>query len=734
MTPPPPTAAPTADDFADIAWDAPRGARDGLADSAVRQGTLGDFSASSDLALCLLPLLEALGDESTPRAVAEALPHFANDLDLTDMLNVMANLGWESRSLPLHMATLDPRLTPGLLLPKGNHPAVVILGRVGDRVRLYDPAVRDVVERPASALRGHYHVFKRGLNAEGAKQETGYFRRLLTRFRPLILRTLGATLASNIIILSTPLFIMSLYDKVIPNAALDTLAIMLLGVAMALAGDWILKALRAHMIAHLGGRLDYILGRAVFQRVLSLPPAFTEMANISSQVARLKDFETIREFFTGPVAAVLFELPFATIFLVMMAILGGPIVLVPAGAMILFLIIAMLIQPVMKHQVAQAARAGSKRHEFLVEIFSKVRDIKDTGSEAIWRERFRELSAAAVMANQASTRTTAIMGALSQSLIVLTGLATLGWGVLRALEGQMTIGALIASMIMVWWVLKPLGVVFSAMTQMERVRDSIAQIDRLMQVAPEWQEGAGTVPARRMTGKITLNQVSLRYLADQDPAVAGLSLQVEPGEIIAIAGPNGSGKSTILKMVLGMYRPQAGTVRIDDVDIRQMDPLALRQAVAYVPQSCEIFFGTIAQNLRLAQPEASDRELRWACSEAGLLEDIEALPQGFDTRVGDGRTGALPSHFLQRLSLARAYVKRAPITLFDEPANGLDFTGDQQFMKVLQRMRGHSTVLLVSHRPSHLKLADRVAILQQGQLRMVGPPHQVLGRLPPGMF
>ncbi len=734
MTPPPTAAAPTADDFSDIAWGAPRVAKDGLEGGAARQGMLGGFNAHSDLARCLLPLLDALGDTSPPRAVAESLPHFADDLDLTDMLNVMANLGWESRSLKLRVGVLDPRLTPGLLLPEDGGPAVVVLGRTNGTVRIYDPAVRDTVERPSTDFHGLYYVFHRTERSEGGKQDMGYFRRLLTRFRPLILRTLGATLASNIIILATPLFIMSLYDKVIPNAALDTLAIMLLGVIVALAGDWALKSLRARMIAHLGGRLDYILGRAVFQRVLSLPPAFTEMANISSQVARLKDFETIREFFTGPVAAVMFELPFATIFLIMMAILGGPIVVVPAGAMILFLIIAMIMRPVMKRQVAEAARAGSKRHEFLVEIFSKVRDIKDTGSEAIWRERYRELSAAAVIAGQASTRTTAIMGALSQSLIVLTGLGTLGFGVMQALNGHMTVGALIASMIMVWWVLKPLGVVFSAMTQVERVRDSIAQIDRLMQVAPEWQEGAGTVLTRRMAGKVTLNQVSLRYLADQDPAVAGLTLQVEPGEILAIAGPNGSGKSTILKMILGMYRPQAGTVRIDDVDIRQMDPLALRQAVAYVPQTCEIFFGTIAQNLRLAQPEASDRELHWACSEAGLLDDILAMPRGFDTRVGDGRTGALPSHFLQRLSLARAFLKRAPITLFDEPANGLDFTGDQQFMKVLQRMRGHSTVFLVSHRPSHLKLADRVAILQQGQLRMVGPPDQVLGRLPPGMF
>jgi ATP-binding cassette subfamily C protein/ATP-binding cassette subfamily C protein LapB len=723
----------TAAEAADIGWGIAQASDDDLTLERVHEGSLGGFKASSDIALCLLPLLRALNAEASPRAIAEALPHFANDLDLTDMLNVMANLGWESRSLGLRLGTLDPRLTPGLLLTEGG-PAMVVLGRDGAMARVYDPARRAEVDIPAAGVHGRYYVFRDTERTEGARQEKGYFGRLVNRFRALILRTLGATLASNLVMLSTPLFIMSLYDKVIPNGALDTLAIMLLGIVVALAGDWTLKALRAKMIAHLGGRLDYILGRAVFQRVLSLPPAFTEMANISSQVSRLKDFETIREFFTGPVAAVLFELPFASIFLLMMAILGGPIVFAPAGAMVLFFVIALIMRPHLKRQVAASARTGSRRHEFLVEIFSKVRDIKDTGTEALWRERFRELSAEAVMTSQAATRTTAILGVLSQGLIVAAGLTTLGWGVLRVLDGNMTVGALIASMIMVWWVLKPLGVVFSALTQVARVRDSVGQIDRLMQVAPEWQEGNTTPLGKRFAGKLTLAQVSLRYLADQDPAIAGLTLQVEPGEVVAFAGPNGCGKTTILKMVMGMYRPQAGTVRIDDVDIRQIDPLALRQAIAYVPQQCEMFFGTIAQNLRLAHPAATDRELRWACEEAGLLADIEALPRGFETRVGDGHTGSLPSHFMQRLSLARAYLKRAPITLFDEPANGLDFTGDQQFMKVLQRMRGHSTVLLVSHRPSHLKLADRVAILQQGQLRMLGAPEQVLGRLPPGMF
>lgn len=725
-------AAPTAEDFGDVAWGTVP-VSETLTRERALSGSLGGFSATSDLARCLLPLLSALNAGATPREVAESLPHFADDLDLTDFLNVMANLGYESRSLRLSLHELDPRLTPVLFLPEDGN-AMVVTERTGDTVKAFDPAVRDFVTLPALRMKGHVHVFTKSTQREGERSSGGYFASILRRFRPLIFRALGATLAGNVIILVTPLFIMNVYDKVIPTGALDTLAMMLVGVAVALAGDYALKILRGRMVAHLGGRLDYILGRAVFQRVLSLPAAFTEMANISSQVARLKDFETVREFFTGPIVTVLFELPFAFVFLILLAILGGPLVVVPLGSMVLFILVAFLVRPHMRRLVSEAARAGSRRHEFLVEVFTKFRDIKDTGTEEVWTQRFQDLSAEAALKGHAAARLGAVMGVVSQSLIVLTGLTTLGWGVLGTLDGSISVGGLIAAMIIVWWVLKPLGVVFSALTQVERVRDSVAQIDRLMQVPTERQEGAASVPPKRFKGKVGLSQVSIRYLADQDPALAGVNLEVQPGEIVALVGPNGSGKTTILKLLLGMYRPQAGTVRIDDVDIRQIDPLALRHGIAYVPQQCELFFGTIAQNLRLAHPTATDQELAWACGEAGLLDEIRELPRGFETRIGDGRTGSLPSHFLQRISLARAYLKRAPITLFDEPASGLDFVGDQQFMKVLERMRGHSTVLLVTHRPSHLRLADKVVVMVQGQVRMAGKPDEVLSRLPPGMF
>ncbi|SOD98702.1 peptidase domain-containing ABC transporter [Caenispirillum bisanense] len=721
-------------------WGRPR-EQAALSHEQIVSGRLGGFKAVTDLAHCLLPLLEALGWDGDPRQVSEALPHFADQLDLTDFLNVMANLGWSSRSLRVSLRGMDPRLAPCLFLPdRGLAKVVVRVDETG--MTLFDPQSQDYVTQARPRGRGRLYVFHRdeddvaaGTASRQAPSET-FVSDMVRRFRPLVIRALLVSLLANVLALGVPLFTMTVYDKVIATGSMELLTSMLIGVAIALLGDYLLRALRAHMIAYIGARLDHILGNAVFQRLIGLPPAYTEMANINSQVARLKDFEVVREFFTGPLATVIFEIPFALVFLLVMALLGGPLAFVPMAGVAAFVIAGLLLRPRMRAAVAEAGRASSRRQEFLVESFSRLRDIGGTGARSVWRDRYRAISADAAIKGFKSAQSSAFAAGLSQAIIVCTGIATLGWGVTRVLDGAMTVGGLIASMMLVWWVLRPLQAGFSTLSQIERMRDSVVQINRLMRLAPERREGvsAQTAARKAWTGRVTFSNVSMRYVADNDPALFGVNLQVEPGEIVGIVGPNGSGKSTILKLVLGMYRPQAGGVRLDTIDIRQIDPVELRRNIAYVPQHCELFFGTIGQNLRLADPTATDEDLRWACTEAGCLEEIEAMERGFDTRIGDGRTAHLASNLRQRLSLARAYLKRAPVMLFDEPANGLDFVGDQQFMKVLERIRGHATVFLVTHRPSHLRLCDKVIVMHQGQIRMMGPAKQVLDRLPAGIF
>ena len=209
----------------------------------------------------------------------------------------------------------------------------------------------------------------------------------------------------------------------------------------------------------------------------------------------------------------------------------------------------------------------------------------------------------------------------------------------------------------------------------------------------------------------------------------GVELAVKPGEIVAITGPSSSGKSTLLKLVAGLYQPQAGAVLIEGMDIRQLDLGELRDSVAFLPQTCNLFHGTIAQNLRLANPTASDEDLSRAVLDAGLMGDILALPDGLETRITDQLQSQLPSGFKQRLMLARAFVKQVSIYLLDEPGANLDEEGDAALMRKLQDLRGRATVILTTHRPSHMRLADRVAYLRGGRLLGAGPPDEMLPKI-----
>lgn len=698
---------------------------------------LGGFKAESDLALCLIPLLSALGWRGDSRTVAEALPHFSDDLDLTDLRNVMAHLNYASRTMRLRLGEVDDRLLPCLFLVD-HGPAYVLLSRSEKGLRAFNAETADYETVHRLEDPGELVVFSPAEDIEETALRPGqmrsWVRDSLIRFRPLFWQLFAMTLVLNIIALAAPLFVMAVYDRVLSTGSISTLEYLLLGVLIALVGDAMLRSVRARVIAYVGARLDHMSGNAVFQRLMMLPLTQTERAAIGAQIARLKDFDSVREFFTGPLAMVFLEMPFALLHISVIAYLGGSVALVPVAAVGLYALLAMVLIPLVREKVAAASRAESRRQEFLVEALAKMRAIKVTAAETVWRERYRTLAATAAMANYKSGTITAITGALSQGVVMTAGVATLAVGVVKVVDLSMSVGGLIASMMLVWRILAPLQTSFMALTQIEQIRASVRQIDGLMGMKLESPPHVARRGSRQYKGRITFSRVSLRYAADADPALVGVSFEVQPGEVVALVGPNGCGKSTALKLIGGLYQPQAGNVRIDGIDIRQLDPVQLRQSVAYVPQQVSLYFGTIAQNLRLAQPTASDEELREALRLANILDEVDALPEGLETRIGDGRSEALSASFAQGLSLARAYVKKAPIILFDEPVNGLDFDGDRAFLRAVETLRGHATVLIVTHRPSHLKQVDKIVMLDRGYVRMAGPRDQVLDKIPEGFL
>ncbi len=703
------------------------------------QGQLASLRLATDLSNCLMPLLTALNWRGDPRHVAESVPHFIDSLDITSFRNIMATLHFQSRPVPLSLSRIDPRLFPCLFLPpKGD--ALILLGQDGDRIVAFDGGQGGEVRIPRAKDKGLAYFFSRIEEDElaPAQAKVGWFKAVNERFRALFYQTLGITFVLNILALVTPLFVMAVYDKVVATGSLVTLAYFAVGVSIAIGCDLILRGIRTRILAFIGARLDNIVGIAIFHKILFLPPAFTERATIGAQVARIKDFETVRDFFTGPMALVLFELPFVLIFIITIAAVAGPVAFVPMIMIACYVILGMVIMPLLRGSVSQAARASSKKQELLVETLGGMRAVKYTGAEETWMERFRDLSATASLNSFYTSQFSSLLQTMSHVLMISAGIGTIVFGVFRVLAGDMTVGGLVASMILVWRVLAPLQTGFVSMTRLTQVKSSITQINNLMNIRAERDQHSIVNPIRRMEGFVTFARVSIRYSPEADPALVGVSFEAQPGEIVAVVGGNGSGKSTVLKLMIGMYQPQAGSIRIDNMDIRQMDVIELRHSCAYVPQAIQFFYGTIAQNLRLSHPTATMEDLYVACDKAAVLEDVLELQQGsgkwqrkgLEVRIGDSGGGQMPTSLLQRLNLARGYLKKAPIMLLDEPGNGLDFAGDQAFMKTMDNMRGETTVLMVTHRPSHLKIADKILWLEYGNVRAYGPAAEVIKQMP----
>ena len=470
-----------------------------------------------------------------------------------------------------------------------------------------------------------------------------------------------------------------------------------------------------------------MVGTATFQQVMFLPALQTENAPLGTQIARLKEFEVVRDFFTGPLAEALLDIPFAVIFIIIIAILGGPIAIIPIAVAALYVALAMIAAPLNRRLTSKSGTARSTHQRFLVEAMANLRNVKLLSAQDLWLDRHRKLSAETAEADFKISMLNHTIQAFSTILMISAGVGLISFGAIRVIDGTMSSGALIATMILGWRALSPLQSGLTALNRAEQIRMALSQINRLMRLPVERMPG-DVPPLRYIGGGVTFSLVSFRYTPETDPALFGVSFDAKPGEVVAISGHNGCGASTVLKLAAGIHKPQAGAVLIDGVDIRQLDAIDLRQQVGFAPQTAEFFHGTIAQNLLLAMPTATKTDMAEACRTAHLYDEIMALPNQFETRLTDAVLSELPSGFKRKLALARAYIRKAPILLLDEPAQALDADADEALMNVIRNARGKTTVLMTTHRPSHMRLADRLILLNGGRVAFDGPPGDFLDR------
>ncbi|MBF0191190.1 MAG: ATP-binding cassette domain-containing protein [Magnetococcales bacterium] len=677
---------------------------------------------------CLRGLLEGLQWRGTGRQLAESLPHLLDQLDLTGLCNIMANLNFKHKMDRGRVQNIDARLAPFLFAFDSGRMVVVLEKYKQSRMKILDGESGETIE---TELRGHGTAFFFSSQQETVTLPQSWVRSQLSLFRSLVWNLMGITIIGNIMASSMPIYVMVVYDRVIPTGSISTGVVMLAGTILALMIDGALRVHRLHLLAYIGTKLERALSSVILNQILGLPSNLTEQVSAGNQVSRIRSLEVVREILTGPLAMLLYDIPTTLLFLIVLSFISPKVIGLMVLLIVAMVVVAVALMPVIQRRSALASQYSSQLQAFLTEALSRIQTIQSTHSEEIWFDRFRELSGKATLASFKLAMISNHMTTLARLLTMLAGVAVMNDTARTVVASDVqNTGAVIASMLITWRILSPLQTFFLGINKIVGISNSVNQLDRLMELKVERGYGQVHTARKDFKGEIAFARVSFRYTNDAEPALVGVSFRVPPGSVVAVIGSNGSGKSTLIKLILGLYDPQAGSVLIDNNDIRQINALQLRHAIGYLPQQCDVFFGTVAQNLRLVRPEASDAELHAAAARAGLLEEILQMPSGFDTRLQDSRSDQLSAGFKQRLSLARALLKNCSIMLFDEPANNMDAKSEALFRQAVEEMRGKTTVFIVTHRPSHLKMADFVLYLDRGYLRAAAPPGEVEKLLP----
>lgn len=697
-----------------------------------------NFHQNGPWEVCLCALILTLEPNCKVPRILEALPFEARPLDEVDVLNAMANLGYYCRTAGSKPEDIDHRLLPALFIPSKGTPSIV-LGRTKDgQLQFFDPISKLVGDMPTGfASDGRIWFMQRydenrKATSKFMRKGSGHswFRALLGRFKGTFVQVASVCLILNVIALSTPLFIMLVYDRVIAAGSLNTLPMLALGAFLAVLFEWRLRAIRSTGLSWLAGRLDNVVGNRIFAHLIGLSPDLIEKASVAAQIARIKTFESVRDFFSGSVFLSLLEAPFIFISIAAVALFAGPLVFVPLIMVLAYLTLFVMIRQRVKNAIRLAAKASSVRQQFAIETFEKLSGIRSLGMEKKWQEKFRHLSGREMMVHFQLGWLGAMAETFAHGLTIISAVATIGFGVHLIWAGDVGPGALVASMILVWRILMPFYSLCTMVPRLEQLRNSIIQVNDLMDVETESEIAEGYSRLPTLKGAVSFHNVGFRYDDEADDILSGLSFDARPGDLVAVTGGNGAGKATVLKLIKSLHTASSGVVRIDGFDIRQLDAPHLRRQIAYVPKSPQFFRSTLIENMRLSNPLASDEEVIKALELADAYADVAALPEGIHTLIGSHGSVKLTSNLATRLSLARAYLHPAAILLIDElPNTLLSGKPGKNLKEYLARAKGKRTVIICTYREDFMRLADTIIWLRGLEPPVTGKRDDILGHL-----
>lgn len=598
---------------------------------------------------------------------------------------------------------------------------VMVQEAMDRRMRVLDRAAFE------AAWSGRLVLLARRARVPGAGAQFGlrWFVPALLKYRRLLSEVVVASFFLNCLALATPLFFQVIVDKVLVHRGLTTLDVLMVALVAVALFEALLGALRTYVFSHTTNRIDVELGARLFDHLLGLPVGYFEARRTGHSVARVRELETIRDFITGSGLTLAIDLFFTVVFFAVMWLFSPLLTLIALGSLPFYVAVAAVATPLLRRRLEEKFERGAANQAFLVETVTGVETVKALAVEPQAQRRWEEQLAAYVGASFRASNLGNVASQIVQGISRVTMALTLYFGALAAIDGELTVGQLVAFNMLLARVTGPILRLSQLWNDFQQARISVARLGDILNTPTEPRPSGDRAAPGRIAGRIRFESVTFRYRPDLPEALRRVSLDIPAGQTVGIVGASGSGKSTLAKLVQRLHAPESGRVLVDGVDLAMADTAWLRRQVGTVGQESVLFSRTVRENVALADPGMGMERIVTAARLAGAHEFVLALPQGYDTVVGE-RGASLSGGQRQRLAIARALVGDPRILILDEATSALDYESERVVHENMRRIAQGRTVLVIAHRLSAVRHADRIVVVAGGEIVEDGRPADLL--------
>lgn len=701
------------------------------------------FTKDTDpLLQALLSTCKILHIPHSAETMTAGLPLVNNKLTPALFIRAAKRVGLSAGLVERPLDKISNLVLPAVLLLKGNK-TCVLLSEENEQYSIILPETgsgKKIV--PFHVLKAEYtglaffvqisHKFDNRTADIVASKDKHWFWDVIYKSWPIYAEVLVASFLINLFALASPLFVMNVYDRVVPNHALETLWVLAIGIGIVFSFDFLMKTLRAYFIDVAGKRSDVILSSTIFEKIMGIKMEFRP-TSVGVFANNFHEFESFRDFLTSATLATLIDLPFLFVFLLVIYLIGGNLALIPLCVLPLAILIGATIQIPLKKTINELFKYSAQKGATLIESLTNLDSIKSSGAEGQmqkqWEQNVGKIASLSLktrfFSSVAINSTTFIQQIATVSVVI--------FGVYKISEGDLTTGGLIACTILTGRALAPVAQVASLLTRYHQSRTALESIDRMMSLPVERDAGKKYFHRPEFKGSIEFKNISFSYPDQPVKALDNVSFKINAGERVGIIGRIGSGKSTIEKLMMGLYEAQQGSILIDGTDIRQLDPADLRRQIGFVPQDISLMFGSVKDNITLGSGFVDDKAILKAAEIAGVTNFVNDHPAGFDLQVGE-RGLSLSGGQRQTIAVARALLLSPRIFVMDEPSNAMDSSSEEGFKKRFLNQLKTQTLILVTHKASMLTLVDRLIVMDGAKIVADGAKEEVLTALKQGQI